>query len=72
MTTNVEKSITVEAPVSAVYNQWAQFEEEPPPVAGAGRSTRTPTSKRPESKLRQALAGTAAKPACQPRQSSLE
>ena len=34
MTTNVEKSITVEAPVSAVYDQWTQFEEFPQFMGG--------------------------------------
>jgi hypothetical protein len=29
MTTNVEKTIIVDAPVGAVYNQWTQFEEFP-------------------------------------------
>jgi uncharacterized membrane protein len=34
MTTTVEKSITVEAPISAVYNQWTQFEEFPQFMGG--------------------------------------
>src|SRR5215210_6851125 len=29
MTTNVEKSIEVDVPVSTAYNQWTQFEEFP-------------------------------------------
>lgn len=34
MTTSVEKSITVDAPLSAVYNQWTQFEEFPEFMTG--------------------------------------
>jgi len=34
MTTSVEKSITVDAPLSAVYNQWTQFEEFPQFMGG--------------------------------------
>jgi len=34
MTTTVEKSIQVDAPVSAVYNQWTQFEEFPQFMGG--------------------------------------
>src|SRR4028118_1146763 len=29
MTTSVEKSVTVDAPVSVVYNTWTQFEDFP-------------------------------------------
>jgi uncharacterized protein YndB with AHSA1/START domain len=34
MTTSVEKSITVDAPLSMVYNQWTQFEEFPQFMGG--------------------------------------
>lgn len=34
MTTTVEKSIQVEAPISVVYNQWTQFEEFPSFMGG--------------------------------------
>jgi uncharacterized protein YndB with AHSA1/START domain len=34
MATSVEKSVTVEAPVSVVYNQWTQFEEFPQFMGG--------------------------------------
>ena len=34
MTTKVEKSIEVDAPISAVYNQWTQFEEFPQFMSG--------------------------------------
>jgi carbon monoxide dehydrogenase subunit G len=34
MTTKVEKSIEVDAPISAVYNQWTQFEEFPEFMGG--------------------------------------
>ncbi len=34
MTTNVEKTIMVDAPVSAVYNQWTQFEDFPQFMGG--------------------------------------
>src|SRR3712207_9139788 len=34
MTTKVEKSITVDVPVSTAYNQWTQFEEFPEFMGG--------------------------------------
>jgi uncharacterized protein YndB with AHSA1/START domain len=34
MTTRVDKSVTVSAPISAVYNQWTQFEEFPQFMSG--------------------------------------
>jgi uncharacterized membrane protein len=34
MTTSVEKTITVDAPLSMVYNQWTQFEEFPQFMGG--------------------------------------
>jgi uncharacterized protein YndB with AHSA1/START domain len=34
MTTKVEKSVQVSAPISAVYNQWTQFEEFPQFMSG--------------------------------------
>jgi len=39
MTTSVEKSIQVDAPVSAVYNQWTQFEEFPQFMNGVQQVT---------------------------------
>jgi uncharacterized membrane protein len=30
MTTKVEKTVLVDAPVSTAYNQWTQFEDFPP------------------------------------------
>jgi carbon monoxide dehydrogenase subunit G len=39
MTTNVEKTITVDAPLSAVYNQWTQFEEFPQFMGGVQQVT---------------------------------
>ena len=39
MTTNVEKTVTVDAPVSAVYNQWTQFEEFPQFMGGVQQVT---------------------------------
>ncbi|CAA9330324.1 MAG: hypothetical protein AVDCRST_MAG29-1010 [uncultured Nocardioidaceae bacterium] len=39
MTTNVEKTIIVDAPVSAVYNQWTQFEEFPEFMGGVQQVT---------------------------------
>ena len=34
MTTKVEKSITVDVPISTAYNQWTQFEEFPQFMGG--------------------------------------
>ena len=34
MTTKVQKSITVDVPVSMAYNQWTQFEEFPQFMGG--------------------------------------
>ena len=39
MTTKVEKSIQVDAPVRAVYNQWTQFEEFPQFMGGVQQVT---------------------------------
>jgi len=39
MTTNVEKTVTVDAPLSAVYNQWTQFEEFPQFMGGVQQVT---------------------------------
>jgi hypothetical protein len=39
MTTTVEKSIQVDAPISAVYNQWTQFEEFPQFMGGVTEVT---------------------------------
>ncbi|MEU3041928.1 MULTISPECIES: SRPBCC family protein [Streptomyces] len=40
----IEQSVEVEAPLSAVYNQWTQFEEYPRFMAGVERiEQRTPT-----------------------------
>ena len=39
MTTNVEKSIEVDVPVSTAYNQWTQFEEFPHFMGGVTKVT---------------------------------
>ena len=39
MTTNVEKTVTVDAPLSAVYNQWTQFEDFPQFMGGVQQVT---------------------------------
>ncbi|HLL07492.1 MAG TPA: SRPBCC family protein [Nocardioidaceae bacterium] len=39
MTTKVEKSIEVDAPISAVYNQWTQFEDFPQFMGGVSTVT---------------------------------
>jgi len=39
MTTTVEKSIQVDAPISAVYDQWTQFEEFPQFMGGVTQVT---------------------------------
>jgi uncharacterized protein YndB with AHSA1/START domain len=39
VTTKVEKSIEVDAPISAVYNQWTQFEEFPQFMGGVSQVT---------------------------------
>ena len=39
MTTKIEKSIQVDVPVSAAYNQWTQFEEVPQFMGGVSQVT---------------------------------
>ncbi len=39
MSTNVEESVEVDLPVSAVYNQWTQFEDFPQFMGGVTRVT---------------------------------
>lgn len=43
----IEQSIEVELPISAVYDQWIQFESFPQLMGGGSRSSSRPAARRP-------------------------